>query len=139
MPTKDETTVAANVRTDAQVIAKAAEKQIIRKEMKKANSPHMARVSDEFPHRLILNADTPYEAYYAALKSKYSSVADSNKTDFFTLDSEWYNKFKVQDKNTDPDKIFSVLEEHSKKNGRVWCEIRERCIADAEQNPCCYA
>jgi Mg2+/Co2+ transporter CorC len=46
MPTKDETTVAANV-TDAQVILEAAEKKIMRKEMKKAKA-HMALVSDEF-------------------------------------------------------------------------------------------
>lgn len=112
MPTKDETTVAANV-TDTQVVAEADNKKTIRKEMKKAKA-HMARVSDEFPHRLIVNASTPYEAY-VALKSKYY-VSEADMFDFFTLDREW-NEFKVQDKKTDPDKIFSVLEEHSKKLG----------------------
>jgi CBS domain containing-hemolysin-like protein len=46
MPTKDETTVAANV-TDTQVVAEADNKKTIRKEMKKAKA-HMALVSDEF-------------------------------------------------------------------------------------------
>jgi CBS domain containing-hemolysin-like protein len=46
MPAKDETVPAVGV-TDPQVIADAAKKKIIRKEMKKAKA-HMALVSDEF-------------------------------------------------------------------------------------------
>ena len=78
--------------------------------MKKAKA-HMVRVSKEFPKRLVMDADTPYEAW-VALKTKYSVA--KNRQDFTKLDKEW-NEFKVLDSNVDPDKIFATLDEHSKK------------------------
>ena len=39
--------------------------------MKKVKAHMMLRVTKEYPRRLMMNADTPYEAY-AAMKLKYS-------------------------------------------------------------------
>ena len=78
--------------------------------MKKAKA-HMVRVTKEYPKRLVMDANTPYEAYIA-LKTKYSVA--KNRQDFTKLDKEW-NEFKVEDVNIDPDKIFATLDEHSKK------------------------
>ena len=78
--------------------------------MKKAKA-YMVRVSKDYPKRLIMEADTPYQAY-TALKTKYSVA--KNHQDFTKLDKEW-NEFKVKDTSTNPDKIFATLDEHSKK------------------------
>lgn len=61
------------------------------------------------------------------MKSKYY-VNAADMLDFFRLDREW-NKFKVQDKKINPDKILTVLEEHSKKLG----EFGEKYEKDALQ------
>ena len=58
-----------------------------------------------------MEADTPYKAR-VALKNKYSFA--KNCHDFTSLDKEW-NKFKVKDAGTDPGKIFTILDKHSKK------------------------
>ena len=92
--------------------------------MKKAKA-HMVRVMKEYPRRLVMNAETPYEAY-AALKAKYSMA--KNRQDFTTLDGQW-NEFKVADVTVDPDKIFAMLDEHLKK----LAEFGERYEKDALQ------
>ena len=95
---------------DKKVIYLAKKNKIIRKEMKKAKA-HMVKVTKEYPKRLIMEADTPYEARMA-LKNKYSFA--KNRHDFTSLDKEW-NEFKIKDAATDLDKIFAILDEHSKK------------------------
>ena len=92
--------------------------------MKKAKA-HMVRVTKDFARRLVMNADTPYEAY-EELKKKYSVA--KNRQDFTTLDAQW-NEFKVADANVDPDKVFATLDEHSKKLG----EFGEKYEKDALQ------
>ena len=92
--------------------------------MKKAKA-HMVRVTKEYPRRLVMNADTPYEAY-VAMKSKYSVA--KNRQDFTTLDAHW-NEFKVTNVNIDLDKIFATLDEHSMK----LAEFGERYEKDALQ------
>ena len=108
-PSKSSTVLAADA--DAATIAVCTINKKVRKEMKKAKA-HMVRVTKEYPRRLVMNADTPYEAY-ASLKSKYSVA--KNRQDFTTLDAAQWNEFKVTNVDIDPDKIFATLDEHSKK------------------------
>ena len=122
MPSKSSTVPAADA--DATTIAVCTMNKKVRKEMKKAKA-HMVRVTKEYPRRLVMNADTPFEAY-ASLKSKYSVA--KNRQDFTTLDAQW-NEFKVTDVDIDPDKIFATLDEHSKKLS----EFGERYEKDALQ------
>ena len=91
-------------------MALAKKNKLVRKEMKKAKA-HMVKVTKDFPKRLVMEATTPYKAY-AALKAKYSVA--KNRQDFVRLDREW-NEFKVTDEKADPDKVFAMLDEHSKK------------------------
>lgn len=60
-----------------------------------------------------MEATTPYEVY-VTLKTKYSVA--KNRQDFVRLNRE-LNEFKVFDEKADPDKIFAILDEHSKKIG----------------------
>jgi len=92
------------------VIVLALKNKLMRKEMKKAKA-HMVKVTKDFPKHLVMGATTPYKAY-VALKTKYSVA--KNRQDFVRLDKEW-NEFKVTDEKADPDKIFTTLDEHSKK------------------------
>ena len=67
MPTKVSTEPPADA-TDKVGTAKALKQKSFRKDMKKAKA-HMVRVSKDYLKRLIMEADTPYQAY-AALKTK---------------------------------------------------------------------
>ena len=120
IPTKDE--CEADETDSAEIQKLAKEMKIVRKEMKKATA-HMVRVTKDFPKRLVMEANTPYEAY-VALKTKYSVA--KNREDFTKLDKEW-NEFKVTDERVDPDKVIATLEEHSEKLG----EFGDRYKKDA--------
>ncbi len=50
--------------SDKKEINLAKEKKIVGKEVKKAK-PHMVKETMDYPKRLIMEADTPYEAYLA--------------------------------------------------------------------------
>ena len=79
--------------------------------MKKAKA-HMVSVTNYYPRRLVMNAETPYQAY-ATLKAKYSVA--KNRQDFTSLDTQW-NEFKVTDVTVDLDKIFTGWKMQSKIN-----------------------
>ena len=101
-------TKASSIAQDSanvQQVEKAKIKAIIRKEMKRSKA-HIVRVTEDFPKRLVMEADTPYKAYLA-LKTKYSVA--KNRQDFTKLDHQW-NQFKITDTKADPDKIFATLE-----------------------------
>ena len=70
MPTKASTILPDVEKSDTAKTTLAAENKLVRKEMKKAKS-HMVRVSKDYPKCLVMDAETPYEAY-VALKTKYS-------------------------------------------------------------------
>ena len=71
----------------------------------------MVKVSKEYPKRLVMDADTLYKSC-VALKMKYSFAKKHHG--FTSLDKE-QNEFKIKETSTNPDKIFTVLDEHSKK------------------------
>ena len=60
MPSKEETIPVDT--NDANEIDMCKKLKIVRKEMKKAKA-HMVRVTKDFPKRLVMEAETPYEAY----------------------------------------------------------------------------
>ena len=111
MPTKESTILSEGQdKTDLKAVAECDKNKRSRKEMKKAKA-HMVKVTKGYAKRLVMDAKTPYEAY-AALKEKYSVA--KVRQDFTKLDKEW-NEFKVTDESVDPDKVFTTLDEHSKK------------------------
>ena len=63
MPTKVETEYDEN-ETNKKTIELAKKNKVVRKEMKKAKA-HMVKVTKEYPKRLIMEAETPHEAYLA--------------------------------------------------------------------------
>ena len=83
IPTKvsTETPADANGKVGA---TKALKQKSIRKDMKKAKAL-MARVSRDYPRRLMMEAGTPHQTY-AALKTKYSVA--KNRQDFTKLGKE---------------------------------------------------
>ena len=107
IPSKESGITTSEVET---VVVLALKNTLVRKEMKKAEL-HMVKVTKDFPKRLVMGAMPPYKVY-VALKTKFPVA--KNRQDFVRLDKEW-NEFKVIDEKADPDKIFTTLDEHSKK------------------------
>ena len=69
MPTKVSTEPPTNA-ADKVGTTKALKHKLFRKDIKK-DKAHMVRSSNYYPKRMIVEADTPYQAR-AALKTKYS-------------------------------------------------------------------
>ena len=71
----------------------------------------MVRVQNDYPKIFIVESDTPHQVCNT-LKTKCS--VSKNLQDFTNLDKERI-EFKVIETSADPDKMFAILDENSKK------------------------
>ena len=86
------------------------DKKLLQREKMKKDKAIWVRGTKDLLNMITREADTTY----AALNSLKKCAVKKIREDFDTLDIEW-NKFKVNNVETDPDLVFKKLEEQSRK------------------------